>query len=195
MLSLFWIFAITGSLVLIIQSILLLIGFGEDGDVDGGLDVDGDVDVDVDFDSEGMDSLEGGLEFPFFTLKSLTGFIGGFGWGGLIMLKAGKTVSASIIVAFIVGIILSLSVSSLLFLLSKLKNSGNLNLRNALGKTGSVYLFIPEKEQGTGIVQVVVQDSLRELKAVSKGEKIPTGARIKVVGVEDSIVVVKKINS
>lgn len=191
MLSLFWIFALTGSLVLIIQSILLLIGFGEDGDVDADLDVDSD----IDFDSEGIDSLEGGMEFPFFTLKSLTGFIGGFGWGGLIMLKAGKSISTSLIVAFVVGIILSLSVSALLYALSKLKNSGNLKMKNALGKTGSVYLVIPEYEKGTGIVQVIVQDSLRELKAVSKGEKIPTGSRIKIVAVEDSVVVVEKIKS
>jgi membrane-bound ClpP family serine protease len=175
MLTTFWVFAIFGSLVLLIQMILLLIGAGEDTDAEVDTDIDGD------------------LDFPIFTLKSLTGFIGGFGWGGLIVLNQGKSTPLAIGIGVGAGVILSLSVSTLLFLLSKLKNSGNLNIKNAIGKTGTVYLVIPENRKGTGIVHVVVQDSLREFKAMTKGASIPTGRRIKIVETEEDLVIVEEI--
>jgi membrane-bound ClpP family serine protease len=182
MLTLFWVFALTGTLILIIQMILHLIGIGDDSDVDM------DADADVDFEDIG-----GGMDFPFFTLKSVTGFVGGFGWGGLIILKYNNSSIMALAVGFGLGIVLSLSVSTLLYLLSKLKHSGNLNIRNAVGKIGTVYLLVPENRKGTGVVHVIVQDSLREFKAMSEGKKIPTGRRIKIIKTEENVVIVEEL--
>ncbi|MCD4819500.1 MAG: NfeD family protein [Candidatus Cloacimonetes bacterium] len=179
--NLFWIFAITGSVVLIIQLILFLIGAGGDEDTDFDSEMDGDNDFDV------------GSSFPFFTFKSLVGFIGGFGWSGIIAME--QTESNLIIFgsSIFTGIVFALIVSSLLFMISKLKHSGNIKIRNAMNKTGDVYLPIPGESKGTGIVQVVVQDTLTDFKALTRGESIKTGSRIKVMSIEGNVLIVEKI--
>ena len=173
----FWITAITGSLAVLIQMILLMFGIGES---------DGDVDADTDFDGDGFD-------FPIFTIKSLIGFIGGFGWGGLIAVDRNYSTAMQIVSAAFAGIILALLVSTILYLLSKLKHTGNLKMSNAVGKIGDVYLHIPAKRKGTGIVHVIVQDTMRELKAVTDGDEIPTGEKVEVSGTLDNTLIVKKL--
>ncbi|MCF7920684.1 MAG: hypothetical protein K9N06_12295 [Candidatus Cloacimonetes bacterium] len=187
MLTLFWIFALSGSLFLVIQMLLLLLGMGDNAD--GDIDVDADIDADADLDLDAA----GGFDFPFFTLKSFTGFVGGFGWGGLIIFKYYHSPIMAIGGGLIAGIILALCVSTMIYLMTKLKHSGNLNIQNAIGKTGTVYLVIPANLSGTGIVQVVVQDSLREMKAMTKGDKILTGKRIKIIDVDGDIVIVEEV--
>ncbi len=182
MLTAFWITALSGSLAALIQMILLLFGIG-DSDMD--VDVDADVDTDIDV----------GIDFPIFTIKSLIGFIGGFGWGGLIGYHRGYSGTMQVVLAFIIGIVFALLVSTLLFLLSKLKSSGNLNLNNAIGKIGDVYLQIPAKGDGTGIVNVIVQESLRELKAISQGDAIATGEKVRVTGIVGNTLVVESIKN
>ncbi len=182
MLTAFWITAISGSLAALIQMILLLLGIG-DSDLD--VDVDADVDADIDV----------GFDFPIFTIKSFIGFIGGFGWGGLIGYYRGFSGTWQVVLAFAIGIVFALLVSTMLYLLSKLKSSGNLNLNNAIGKIGDVYLQIPAKGEGTGIVNVIVQDSLRELKAMSEGDAIPTGEKVKIVKLAGNTLVVETIKN
>jgi membrane protein implicated in regulation of membrane protease activity len=66
--------------------------------------------------------------------------------------------------------------------MGKLQSEGTLDVWNALGKEGTVYLTIPPT--GKGIVQINVQDTLRELSAVSKDKtEIKTGERIVVVDI------------
>ncbi len=173
----FWVAAIAGSLAVLTQMILLMFGIGES---------DGDVDADTDFDGDGFD-------FPIFTVKSLIGFIGGFGWGGLIAVDKELSTSMQLLYAVVAGIVLALLVSTILYLLSKLKHTGNLRISNAIGKIGDVYLHIPAKRKGTGIVHVIVQDSMQELKALTDGEEIATGEKIQVTGVLDNTLIVKSL--
>ena len=176
MLSIFWITALGGSLAALIQMILLMFGIG---------DSDADADVDSDIDA--------GFDFPIFTVKSFIGFIGGFGWGGLIGQYHGYSNTMQIVMAFGVGVVFALLVSTMLFFLSKLKHSGNLNIENAVGKFGEVYLQIPANGEETGVVNVIVQGALRELKATTNGDMIPTGSRVVVKQVIGNTLLVEKI--
>jgi hypothetical protein len=80
-------------------------------------------------------------------------------------------------------------VDRLFRLFGKLQHSGTIDLRNAIGSEGTVYLTIPGKEPGK--VRLEVQGHLKVLDAVSRdGGKIPTDARVKVVEVASNNVLV-----
>ena len=56
--------------------------------------------------------------------------------------------------------------AALFFLLSKLQTSGNMDLESARGLVASVYLSIPGQRQGTGKINVKLQDKIVEMDAV-----------------------------
>jgi membrane-bound ClpP family serine protease len=63
-----------------------------------------------------------------------------------------------------------------------------------MNKTASVYLTIPASKSGKGKIQISVRGSMHELDAMTEGDKIETGAPVKVVRVEGStLVFVEKI--
>ena len=70
--------------------------------------------------------------------------------------------------------------------------NGSLNLNNAIGKVGSVYLPIPAKRDGFGKVQIKVQ-GLQTLDAMTDyEEKIKTGSVVEVIEIlNNGILVVK----
>jgi len=60
--------------------------------------------------------------------------------------------------------------------------SGNLDRSQAMGKSGDVYLVIPAKGEGSGVVNVQLGDALVEFDAVTEsGEPIPTGSKAPVL--------------
>ena len=72
---------------------------------------------------------------------------------------------------------------------------GTLDIRNALGLAGTVYLTVPAARQGPGKVNVLVQEQLREFDAVTDSAgAIPTGADIVVTGLagRDTLLVAPK---
>ena len=65
--------------------------------------------------------------------------------------------------------------------LKRLESSGNLDLTNAVGQTGQVYLRIPARKTGVGKVTVEVQKRSLQLNAVTDGDQIDTGAPVRVL--------------
>ena len=73
--------------------------------------------------------------------------------------------------------------------------SGTMDIRNALGCGGRIYLTVPEMRRGQGKVNVTVQGQLREFECVTDMENtIPTGAEVTVIGISggDTLIVTKK---
>ena len=67
----------------------------------------------------------------------------------------------------------------------RLQHSGNININNAIGNNGEVYIPIPPEKSGVGKVSVIVQDRLCELSAVTNAERtLKTGEKITVMGIE-----------
>jgi len=56
-------------------------------------------------------------------------------------------------------------------------------LNHAIDHTGEVYLPIPRLRSGKGKIHILIDDSLKELDAITEGEQIMTGTRIKVLKV------------
>ena len=84
--------------------------------------------------------------------------------------------------------------ASIMYFMGKLVEDGTLKIKNALGKSGSVYLPIPAKRAGMGKVQIQVQ-GFQTLDAVTDNETdIPTGAIVEVVEILNNQILIVKTN-
>lgn len=163
-LPLFYGIALVASLVLVVQVVLTFFGFD-------------------DFDADGADFGSG-----IVTLRSLTGFFGGFGWTGVLMLESGFSTGVSTLAGVVVGIVLMLSFAYLMKLLYSLRESGNVELEAAIGKTGTVYVSIPPGGASVGQIQIMVQGRLQVVPAsTNSAERIPSGGHVRVLDLIDGM--------
>jgi membrane protein implicated in regulation of membrane protease activity len=188
----FWYIAIPFSVILLIQIILTFVGIGgASSDVgEGFTDVAGDGDIPEEIDLSDM----AGPGFSFFTFRNFVAFFTVFGWAGIVGLKQGFSNVMVVLFAIICGLLIMLIISTLFYFISRLTDSGNLDIRNALNKIGKVYIPIKANSGNVGKIQLTVQDSTRELPAITYGEKdLPTGTVVKVTKiVSGNILVVEK---
>ena len=196
--------AVPATLILVIQTIMLLVGLGQGGSgmPEGGMDSDGAFDdIDVDdgvfgdaydlHDVSGVEAPDAGLSL--FTVRGIITFFSIFGWGGLAISRSGANDAASILVALLLGSVAMLLMAMALRSFSKLQSSGNISLDNALGKSGSVYITIPANRENRGKVSLLVQERLGEFDAVTDEEgAIHTGEEVTVVGISNRNTVVVK---
>ncbi len=130
----------------------------------------------------------------FFNFRNFINFFLGFGWS-LVALDA--TISNHFIlitISCLIGVALVAIVMSLYYGLSQMSQSGNLELKNAIGKVAEVYLTIPSSQSGIGKIHIKVQGSLRELDAMANGQSIPTGHLVKVTSViNDDLLLVEPL--
>lgn len=175
--------AIPTTLLLIVQTVLMLIGIGlesvgEDGALFGDADVDTDADFDGDVDVTGMDALR------LFTVRGIIAFLVVFGWVGYGMEISGVKLWITILVSTVCGFMMMTVLAFFVRTVMKLKNDGNLDNRNAVGVSGKVYLTVPANRKGEGKVNVMLQGSFVERDAVTdENEDIPTGCEVVVTGV------------
>ena len=195
--QIFYCIALPSTLVLLVQTILMFIGLGEDadGDVDVDTDVDADVDADVEVDLDGdiPDGDEGFLAtvdaegfagLRVFTVRGIIAFLVVFGWVGVVMETAGITLWLTLPVATASGFAIMLLLAFIFKALMKLRSDGNTDNRNAIGTAGRVHLTIPPSRTGEGKVHVMLQGSYVERDAVTDEDTpIPTGSEIVVVRV------------
>lgn len=180
----FYMIAIPFTVILVLQTVLLLLGLGQqDADVDH--DVDGDIDHDAAHDSVGAQHAMG---LRMLTLRGIVAFMAVCGWVGISMLDLGAGNGLSVAVAVLAGLAAMVLVAWFMKLMTRLQQSGNLDAQNAVGLTGEVY--IPIRAGQKGKVSLVVQERLTEMDAVSTGDELMTGQRVRVVRVTESNVLV-----
>lgn len=176
---------------------------GGDSDIGGGetdisgMDLETDVDLADTADSGDSSAFEAGdPSFHFFTVRNFIAFFTMFGWAGIAAWNEGLSKTWTISIAIGVGLITMGVVSALFYYISRLQDAGgSLRIGNAINQVGNVYIPIQANGGNVGKVQVTVQESLRELPAITRGEEdLPTGTVIIVTGVvSNSILVVKKL--
>ena len=87
--------------------------------------------------------------------------------------------------ATLAGLASMWAIAQAFLLMTRLQTSGNVDLNNAIGADGEVYLTIPA--DGAGQVRAAVQGGLRIYDARSvSGEEIKTGERVRVGAVVGS---------
>lgn len=175
--------AIPATLVLLVQTVLLLIGMG---------------DADADFDPDGIDigeAAEGDGGLALFSVRGIVAMLCIAGWSGVVFVDIGLPDAVSILFAAACGIAALVGMAYLMKAVMKLQHSGNIQLGAAIGKVGEVYIPIPAKGEGRGKISINVQERLIEVDAISKGEApLKTGDTVRVVSTDESgLVVVEKI--
>ncbi len=167
----FALIAVPSTLVLVIQTVLLLFGIGDD--MDGDFDVPGD---------------DG---FVLFSLRGIMAMAAVGGWSGLMLYETGIPLAVSCILAMIFGFMALVAIAWLMKVSMKLQSSGNLDLGYAIGKVGTVYIPIPAEMKGTGKVNITLQERLVEVNAVTACDrKLATGESVRVVGTDETGVLV-----
>ncbi len=162
----FYAIAISTSLMMILQLILMM--FGMDAD---------------DFDDPSGGG-EGGLHV--LSVRTVTAFFAGFGWTGVAALQGGASLPRALVYAAGVGALFMGGVLLLMRALYGMRHSGTLDYRNAIGEIGNVYLRIPPAMSNPGQVEVTVQGRLRVVQAFTEARaEIPNQTRVRVTGVMD----------
>lgn len=174
-----WIIAIVTGLIFLVQTILTFVGM----DADGGMDVD----FDGDFGGDHGDH----EPFQLFTFRNFINFFLGFSWTVIALRKVIPNEMLLILLSAVVGVLLVAAVMYLFYAMTKMQQSGNMDIQQAVGKTAEIYLTVPGFKKGMGKVHVQVQGTLRELDAVTEGETLVSGTLVKVLDVvEDRILLV-----
>jgi hypothetical protein len=140
---------------------------------------------DTDFDS----SLDGGdadTSFTFFSLLSILGFFMGAGWMGLACrfdFEMSGPLSAVTSAGF--GFAMMILASALTYATRRLNRTIDYDVNTAVGRTGRVYLRIPERGTGHGQVQVTVSGRLKIMRALSTGPAMEAFSDVVVESVDD----------
>ena len=210
----FYCIAIPATLIIVIQTILLMIGIGHGGEGvefsdTSGIDGLGDVpdmpaDIPTDMPAHAIDGCEhtaigdGSNPADFgtmqlFTLQGIMTFLCVFGWTGIICTSLGLHVAIAIIIALVLGFLAMLGVAKVLQLTRKPTQDGSLDVRRLLGEKGRVYIPIPANASGEGKVTIAAGERFIELSAVTdEQEAIPTGTQVRIIDVRGDVVAVEK---
>ena len=183
----FYIAAVFFSTLFIWQLFSAVSGLGggdEELGTDSGVGVDG-----ADGDGVGADDLTEDLSglatFRMLSVRSILAFGTLFSWAGALYLGRTLLPIFAVLRAFLWGIAGMLVVALFFWLLPRMSEQGNSDLRTAVGQTGTVYLTIPE--DGTGQVRVTVSGALQFIKARSHhGRPITAGTPVRVTDLLDT---------
>lgn len=180
-----WCIAIASSLIFIIETVLTFIG----------ADVEMDMDTDFGIADGGF---EGDPSMNLYTFRNLVNFLLGMSWTAILLNEQMKSKALLMLIAFAVGAAIVFAVMMMFKGLSKMQQSGNINVfESAVGCSGKVYLTVPGERKGQGKVQININNSVREYDALTDSEDdLKTGTSIKVTEVLDaSTLLVEEINS
>lgn len=167
--------AIPSTLVLIVQTVLLFFGAGEDG-----IDLNGDGQIDTPGDG-GSDGLS------LFSIRGIMALLCVGGWSGLALYASGVNRALTIIISLVCGTAALFMIAYLMKAAMKLQSNGNINLSAAVGKTGRVYIPIPPHTQGSGKINLTLQERFIEAEAVTTADRrLATGETVRVVATDGS---------
>jgi membrane protein implicated in regulation of membrane protease activity len=171
----FLVCALVGGILLLMRLLLMVVGFGADGD------------------SLDLHHADSDIGFKLLSIQGITAFLTMFGLVGFSVLRGtslGATVA--VIAAMIAGLGSAWIIGRVFIAMLGLQSSGSVGVEQAVGCTGTVYSNI--SKQGSGSVQITIAHRLREFDAVSaNGDEIATGTAIKVARVSGSLLAVERL--
>jgi len=181
--QIFALIAIPATLVLVVQSVLLIFGIGGGAD---GIDLDGDGIADTPgFEGDG----DGGL--ALFSLRGIMSLAAVAGWSGLVMHEAEMPLGLTVFLAAAFGFIVMVAIAWFMKLATKLQQNGNLDIGYAIGKVGTVYIPIPPNMTGTGKINLTIQERFVEIDAKTPcGRKLTTGESVRITATDPAGMVV-----
>ncbi|MDR0680935.1 MAG: serine protease [Dysgonamonadaceae bacterium] len=170
LLKIYWIIAGITSLIFVIQMIMTFMGI----DSADGLSADFDGDIDANG------------PFQFFSLRNLINFLLGYGWGGICFYDTFTSKVWVNVFAFLTGFLFFLLFFLIIKQILKLNRDNTFQIQDTLGNVADVYLTIPGEKSGKGKIQISVKGAFHEIDALTEGEKISTGDKVKVTKIIDN---------
>ncbi len=168
--QIFALIAIPSSLILVIQTLLLLFGGDHDGDADADFDIDA-----------GDDGL------ALFSVRGIVAMLCVMGWSGVALLETPLPDVLAIIIAILLGLATLVGFAYLMKLVLGLQSSGNIDYGNSIGHVAQVYIPIPPAGTAAGKVTLTLQEKYIEVTAITTAnETLPTGSYVRVVSANEN---------
>ena len=162
----FWGLAIISSAFFLVQTSMAFLG------------LDADTDDGAGFEDVELDGVSG-----YFTFRNLINFMLGYGWAGVVLAESIHNMFWLQMAAMGVGLAFVFVFVLIIRQVMKLSTDKTFQLEEAIGQVADTYLRIPGNREGTGKVMVSVRGSMHELEAMTEGDTIPTGAKVRITKV------------
>lgn len=134
-----------------------------------------------------------GAALRLLTLQTVVAFLTVFSWTAIVSVQAGAGGLAGVLIGLVLGVLAMFLVAKMVQASAKLTENGTVDLQNALGESGKVYLPIPAAGQGEGKIMLQLQGSLRECEAITLSEQaLPTGTVVRVTDLRNGLLVVEQ---
>lgn len=160
----FWGLAIISSTFFLVQTIMAFLGLDADTD-----------------DGAGFEDVEMGGVSGYFSFRNLVNFMLGYGWGGIVLHDVIPNLMWLQVAALGIGVLFVIIFVFILRQIMKLSTDKTFHIEEAIGLIADTYLRIPGEKKGSGKVMVSVRGSMHEIEAITEGEAIPTGSKVRVV--------------
>ena len=193
--------AIPATLVLILQTVLVIMGFGDGASGadfnpsdTSGLDLDTDVSGGELMDADFGDVVSGDFgSLKLFTVQGAVAFLATFSWVSIVCVKAELNEAVALSIGFVCGAAMMYLGAKLLQWMAKLAENGTFKLKSVIGETAQVYLTILPSGESGGKVTLSSTSRFAEVDAITEGaQAIPSGSRVRIVDVRGDVVVVEK---
>lgn len=189
--TLFLLCAVIGGTFLVCQFVLTLVGMGDHGH---GFDHPAGGDAGHDFaahsgnhTADGQHQTADGHDstwiFGVITFRTVVAAVAFFGLAGKAGSAAGLEPQVVLPIALGCGAAAMYGVYFMMRSLHAFNTDGTVRIERAVGKSGRVYLPIPEHNSGAGKIHLKLQNRLVEYQATTSHERLPSGASVVVVGV------------
>ena len=173
----FWGCALVASVVFLIQMVLTMLGMD-------GHNVDVDFDV-ADFGDMDTDTMDMGGALSLFSIRNLVSFFVGFGWAGVSLQNLIGNNFWLVLVSILVGCGFVWVFFIVKKQMRKFEANGAFDIKRCEGRTANVYLRIPGQNAGKGKVQISVNGAFHELDALTDGDAIATGSKVRITEIID----------
>lgn len=182
-LQIYWGIAVFATTIFTIQMLMSFIGLGDLGDAD----------VDADFSGGDADGLDDAGAMSLISIRNIIYFLLGLGWAGVCLWDAITNRTILLFCAILVGCVFVMCFIAVFRQLMHLQQNGAVNINDAVGRVCDVYLRIPAAGEGMGQVQISLGGSVHEFDArTNADEAIPSGTKVKVIEVNDHVLLVEK---
>jgi membrane protein implicated in regulation of membrane protease activity len=171
--------AFFGTLFFLVMMLLMLVGDILGGVVDTALNTDFSMDTD--------------LSFELFSLQGISAAVMMFGYVGMFTVTSTESEFLAVFAGGLSSVASMYAVKVMMKSIVNLQTDGTMQIEEAIGAEGQVYVRI--KSNGSGEVQVPIQGSLRTMTARTKNhsDQLETGTLIRVVDTIGSILIVEEL--
>jgi hypothetical protein len=184
LLQTFWLIALPSSVIFLLQTVMTFIGAASSDAVDIP-NIHADTSLQTSYHSTFSDS-----PFQAFSLRNLINFLLGFSWTGVSFYSIIENKTLLVLLSVSVGVSFVYGFFAVIKQIQKLAEDNSFKIEATRFKTAEVYLTIPERRTGKGKILISINGASHELSAMTDYEKIPSGAIVKVMDIENENVVI-----